>query len=295
MTATRVLVIGATGLIGRPVTEQLVDDGFTVRAMVRDTRRAAALLPEACEIVAGDLRDEKSIVAALRNIDAVYLSLSNKMARVKPPWDADVDGTATVAECMKRAGVGRLLRLSAMGVELDTNWWVAREKMRLDDALIASELQTTIFRPTWLMESIPVTAMGPFLQRVGAPSDPLYWLAAEDLGRCVAAALRDDRSIGTIYDCQGPEPASMTEAYNRFARVWKSYFWVVPIPRLAMKLARPFFDPASYLDKLLEMTYKYVVKKPAVTNSNHLHTPTVRIEEFAEKLLKRGELPRKKL
>jgi nucleoside-diphosphate-sugar epimerase len=49
-----VLVVGATGSIGRLVVEEAVRKGQTVRALVRDPRKARQLLPEV-QVVAGDL------------------------------------------------------------------------------------------------------------------------------------------------------------------------------------------------------------------------------------------------
>jgi uncharacterized protein YbjT (DUF2867 family) len=75
MTRTRVppvLVIGATGRIGRGVVDRLVDAGVPVRAL---TRRAdgAAMLPAGVEVVTGDLTVPESLDAGLRGVGAVFL------------------------------------------------------------------------------------------------------------------------------------------------------------------------------------------------------------------------------
>lgn len=295
MSGQRVLVIGATGVIGRPVTQQLVAAGFDIRALVRDVPRAAATLDCECEIIPGDLRDPASIDRALDGMDSVYLSLSEPMTAKPPSWDPDSDGARTVAAVMQRTNVRRLLRISAMGAEHDQHWWVARAKNEVDQFLLGSGLDVTIFRPTWFMESIPMSSVGPFLIRTTTPDDPLYWLAAEDYGRQVAAALRDDSTIGQVIECQGPEGVSMKDAYRRFRRVWRDFFVTVPTPRVMLKLMRPVAGPAAYLDALLDMTYDHVTTKPAETNGHALYRPTVTIEQFAEKLLQARELPRKKL
>lgn len=292
MTATRVLVIGATGLIGRPVTETLVREGFDVRALVRDRRRAEAALPGGCELARGDLRDPASIERALVGIDAVYLSLSNPITKSPPEWDPDVDGAMNVVAAMSSAGVNRLLRLSAMGADEDDDWWVSRVKARTDRALLGSGLQVTIFRPTWFMESIPASVMGPVLPVLRGPDDPLYWIAGHDYGLQVAAALCDESTAGAIYDVQGPEGVSIAEAYKRFGRVWKRYLWQVPFPVAMFKAMRPMSAMAEFMDELMEMTFTRVTKMPAETNAHELHQPTMTIEQYAEMLLQRGELPK---
>lgn len=66
-----VLVTGATGRVGRIVVDRLLDAGVPVRALTR--RPAAAGLPAAVEVVAGDLTAPESLDAGLQGVDAVFL------------------------------------------------------------------------------------------------------------------------------------------------------------------------------------------------------------------------------
>jgi uncharacterized protein YbjT (DUF2867 family) len=65
-----ILVIGATGKVGRAVVDELVASGARVRALVRD---AAAELPDAAQVATGDLLDATSLRAALRGVAATFL------------------------------------------------------------------------------------------------------------------------------------------------------------------------------------------------------------------------------
>jgi uncharacterized protein YbjT (DUF2867 family) len=67
-----VLVIGATGRIGRIVINQLIDAGVSVRALMRRPDMAA-ILPTNVEVVIGDLAAPESLDAALRGVSAVFL------------------------------------------------------------------------------------------------------------------------------------------------------------------------------------------------------------------------------
>jgi uncharacterized protein YbjT (DUF2867 family) len=66
-----VLVTGATGRVGREVVDQLLGAGVPVRALTR--RPAAAGLPAAVEVVAGDLTVPESLDAGLAGVGAVFL------------------------------------------------------------------------------------------------------------------------------------------------------------------------------------------------------------------------------
>jgi NAD(P)-dependent dehydrogenase (short-subunit alcohol dehydrogenase family) len=67
----RILVIGGTGNVGRPVVAQLTAAGASVRALVRD-RETAALPPEV-ELHAGDLTQPATLDEPLRGVDGVFL------------------------------------------------------------------------------------------------------------------------------------------------------------------------------------------------------------------------------
>ena len=62
-------VIGATGLLGKPVTLALVNAGFSVKALVRNIERAKAQLPTEIHFIEGDIKNpadlEKVFTAAM--------------------------------------------------------------------------------------------------------------------------------------------------------------------------------------------------------------------------------------
>jgi (4-alkanoyl-5-oxo-2,5-dihydrofuran-3-yl)methyl phosphate reductase len=69
-----ILVIGATGTVGREVTQQLVDARRPVRALVRAAARAQKLGPKV-ELAKGDAADRKSLDAALGGVESVFVCL----------------------------------------------------------------------------------------------------------------------------------------------------------------------------------------------------------------------------
>lgn len=118
----RILVTGGAGFIGRPTVDRLVADGHdvTVLDLVRPAPRAGEASPGA-RLVVGDVRDEDTLVPAVRGADVVV----HLAAKVGLGVDLDdiVDyvstndlGTATVLRAARRAGVGRVVLASSMVV-----------------------------------------------------------------------------------------------------------------------------------------------------------------------------------
>src|SRR5262249_35332055 len=68
---TQILVIGATGTVGRQVVSQLVAKGVRVRALVRNP--AAARLPAEVEVLPGDLTIPETLDSCLAGVETVFL------------------------------------------------------------------------------------------------------------------------------------------------------------------------------------------------------------------------------
>lgn len=101
-----VLVLGATGFIGRALVKRLHHDGWVLRALVRDrSSRAAWLAGRGVELVEGDIADSATVEAALDGIQHVY-----HLARgAGPAWADflrhDVEPTRRLAELCRARGI----------------------------------------------------------------------------------------------------------------------------------------------------------------------------------------------
>jgi len=96
----RILVVGATGLIGAPVAWRLLADGHHVRLLVRDTGRASTRLGAGFEYVQGSVTDTEAIDRAVQGMNGVHISLGvEDPAQLEP---VEHQGTATVAAAAAR-------------------------------------------------------------------------------------------------------------------------------------------------------------------------------------------------
>ena len=115
MNNKKILVIGGTGMLGKPVAQQLKADGFNVRLLARNPEKAQKLLGDGYEIVKGDVDDAAAVRTALAGADGVHISLKGG------PSEADYDrmdhlATRDIANAAKEMNVGRVTLLSAYAV-----------------------------------------------------------------------------------------------------------------------------------------------------------------------------------
>lgn len=68
-----VLVVGATGSIGRPAVDEAIREGYAVRALVRNTDMAH-VLPSEPQVIQGDLTLPETLTAAVDGVDAIVVT-----------------------------------------------------------------------------------------------------------------------------------------------------------------------------------------------------------------------------
>src|SRR3954470_19759829 len=117
--AVQVLVTGATGKVGNAVARALAGRGDRVRALVRDPERARPLLPDAVELVAGDVTDPAAIVRAVAGCEVVFTAHGLPEQWVEDPGIFDrvnARGAEAVALAARAAGARRLVHTSTIDV-----------------------------------------------------------------------------------------------------------------------------------------------------------------------------------
>lgn len=121
----QLLVTGATGYLGSALVHRAVSAGYDVRAVVRDARRAAELLPAGMDVVVADLADVDGIERAVRGCTGVvHLAgvVSGSPAELRR---GNVDGTATMLAAAAAAGVERFVLTSSVAAVMDASGLVA--------------------------------------------------------------------------------------------------------------------------------------------------------------------------
>jgi dTDP-L-rhamnose 4-epimerase len=120
-----ILVTGGCGFIGRHVTEELLDGGYNVRVLdalidqVHGDTEAA--MPEAAEIIRGDVRDKTVVEKALQGIDGVIhlaaeVGVGQSMYEIARYVGGNDLGTAVLLEAMISHPVNRIVVASSMSV-----------------------------------------------------------------------------------------------------------------------------------------------------------------------------------
>ncbi|TNE67955.1 MAG: NAD-dependent epimerase/dehydratase family protein [Alphaproteobacteria bacterium] len=113
-------VTGATGFLGRHVMDVLLEKGWSITAMVRDTEQAHALYGDKVDIRKGNLTDPSSIATAMpKKIDCVFHTAADTSTWAKEAhrqFHVNVDGTAALLQALLDKKGRRFVHVSSMAV-----------------------------------------------------------------------------------------------------------------------------------------------------------------------------------
>jgi uncharacterized protein YbjT (DUF2867 family) len=201
-----VLVIGATGRIGRVVVGLLIDAGVPVRALTHRSE-AAAMLPANVEVVTGDLTVPESLDAGLRGVGAVFLV-----------WTAPPASAPAVVE--RLATCARRVVFLSSPHQTPHPFFRQPNPMAvlhadIERLIAAAGLESTIIRPgmlasnalSWWASAIRAGGVvrWPYGAAETAPVDD------RDVAAVAARALYQDGHAGGDYVLTGPESLSQSE------------------------------------------------------------------------------------
>jgi putative NADH-flavin reductase len=206
------VVIGASGGCGHQLVEQAINRGHKVTAIGRSSSRLD--LPDNVKIVRSELQDVDALASAFDGADVVFSAIGLNLSGLSPFSTAEVPDLLSrsaplIVEAMKRAGVQRLLAISAGGVGDSATmmpwfykWIVALTSMRclypeleaMESVYGNSDLEVCCVRPTTLTD-------GP---RTGRVVVATRLVGQADISRADVASWMLDAAEGDHFEHFGP-------------------------------------------------------------------------------------------
>ena len=240
-----ILVTGPGGTIGAATVAALRARNARFKVAVRDTAKAA----EGVEAVRLDWDDLDSYLPALEGAERLFL--------LTPNSERQLGYVLQAVAAAKRAGVRRVVRLSAAGAGAESGFVIGRLHRAAERELELSGIPTTSLRPTGFMQN--------FFNYYGATraaSAEVYlpngdgkgaWIDAADVGEVAAEALTADGHEGKTYELTGPEALSTAEALAIIGEALGHTYTYVDVPEEAARKAMersglPFWMADAFLE-----------------------------------------------
>lgn len=232
------LVVGATGTLGRQIARRALDEGYQVRCLVRSFKRAAFLKEWGAELVRGNLCDPETLPAAFDGVTAVIDAATARATDSLSIKQVDWEGKLALMEAAKSAGVQRYIFFSILDAEKYPDVPLMEIKRCNEAALAESGLNYTILRLAGFMQGLIGQYAIPILdnQAVWMTGEvvPIAYMNTQDIAKFAIRALSVPETENKTFPVVG-------------TRAWSGDEIVALCNRLAGKEAKIIRSPLSLL------------------------------------------------
>jgi len=239
-----VTVFGASGLIGRHLVRRLAQDGFIVRAAQRDVDAALFLKTAGTVgqvvVVQANVADQASVGAAVDGADAVVnlVGILAEGGRRRTFQRLHVEGAAIVAAAAARAGVKRLVQVSAIGADAASDSAYARSKAAGEAAVRAAFAEATIIRPSVVFGPedrffnlfAMLARFSPALPLFGKGETRFQPVYVVDVAKAIAAVLASPATRGNTYELGGPRVYTFRQLMELVLAETRRRRLLMPVP-----------------------------------------------------------------
>jgi uncharacterized protein YbjT (DUF2867 family) len=256
----KILVIGAAGFVGAPITKQLLVEGFSVRALVRNADKARQMLGAQVELVVGNFADKATLEKALDGVDGVNLSV---------PWQSEAQVARDVTDLLARQGRQhvRVTYISGTTALPGNRWYpMIDEKLKAEEVLKHSGVAYTIFRPSRFMDALALFVRNGRATIFGKQSQPYYFLSLADFARAVSKSYQTEAAVNQTFIINGPQAMLMQDALQQYCDAVHPGVKAATMPTWFGSLLAALLKSESMKDFVKMMAYFEKSPKVSVPN-----------------------------
>ncbi|MCB0539007.1 MAG: SDR family oxidoreductase, partial [Bacteroidetes bacterium] len=250
MAKNKILLAGATGYLGQYVTQELINEGYETKIIVRNKSKIKIKAPN-FEIIEAQVTKPKTLKNVCKNIDVVISTVG--ITRQKDGltyMDVDYQANVNLINEAKKSGVKKFIYISVLNGEKLRHLKICEAKEKLGDYLKASGLDYCIVRPNGFFSD-----MGDFLKMAKGGKVYLFGdgklklnpIHGKDLAKEVVKTINERKKE---FNIGGPNLLSQNEiaklalkAYGKPIKIVHLHDWV---RKFALWTIRTFTNSKTY-------------------------------------------------
>ncbi len=240
MTAPIITIFGGSGFVGRYIARRMAKRGWRVRVAVRRPSEAHFVRPYGdvgqVEPIQANIRDEASTRAAILGADVVVNCVGILYEDSRQKFDVvQTEGAARIARLAAECGASRLVHLSAIGADADSDSDYGRTKAEGEAAVLAAFPGAVILRPSIIFGQedqffnrfASMAKISPVIPMVGADTkfQPVY---VDDVAEAACIAATTEAS--GVYELGGPRTYTFRELMELMLTEIRRRRLLAPLP-----------------------------------------------------------------
>lgn len=237
-----VLVTGASGYVGNNTVKRLVEQGKSVRAMVRDTAKAQKRIGslQNVEIVQGDVTKPATLKPLMDGVTAVVHLVAIALEKGGETYEnLNYQGTINVVDAANAAGVPRFINMSQNGASSSLPYRFLKSKGMAQEYVAQHATNWTALRPSAifgpqdeffnsLARLVQLTPL--VFPLIGGGKAEFQPVSVDDVVEAIVKSLDDDSTIGKELALGGPEVLTLGEIEKRVFEALGTSRMLIPAP-----------------------------------------------------------------
>ena len=253
-----VTIFGGSGFVGRYVAQRMARQGWRVRVAVRRPNEAMFVRPygvvgQVAPILC-NIRDDDSVRDALRGADAVVNCVGVLAETGKNTFSAvQTEGAGRIARIASEEGVDRLVQISAIGADPESDSDYARSKGLGEKAVVEAFPGAIILRPSIIFGTddsffnrfAGLARISPLIPLIGADTrfQPVH---VDDIAHAAELAVIGQAKPG-VYELGGPDVNTFRELIRQMLEIIRRRRLVIGLPFWVGRMMGRVFEGIRFL------------------------------------------------
>ncbi|MBW8684941.1 NmrA family NAD(P)-binding protein [Chitinophaga rhizophila] len=228
------IILGASGQVGSGIVNHLMEKGASVKAIIRDEKKAPQLEKTGAKVAIADANDLPALVAAFQDGSTLF-ALTPESGHERNVIGETTDILENYRKALAHSPIKKVVGLSSIGAQYESGTGNLVMSYLLEHAFTAMPVKQIFVRPAyyfsnWMMylETVKETGVLPTFFPVDL-SIPM--VSPEEVAAFVANVIQKEDEDGKIFELTGPSTYSSNDVAKAFSEALGKEVKAVQTPR----------------------------------------------------------------